>query len=228
MRRARSRKLTPESSEPGESARWIEAHGIDLLSTLLLTLAAVATAWASYQAAHWRSEQGLAGNRSISARVQANKKAGEANRQIEIDVATYIQWVDAYQQGDEELATFYYRRFRPEFLPAVNAWVAARPLRNPRAPLTPFAMPEYRSAAVAETEALERKADAESLRAQAFVQRADRYTLCVVMFALALFFAGISTRVRVMSSRFVALGIGWAAFLGAVIWMLTFPTSLSL
>jgi small-conductance mechanosensitive channel len=217
-----------ESSEPGADARWIDAHGIDLLSTVLLTLAAVATAWASYQAAHWRSEQGLAGNRSISARVQANKTAGEANRQIQIDVATYIQWVDAYQQRDEELATFYYQRFRPEFIPAVNAWIATKPLKNPGAPLTPFAMPQYQSAAVAATEDLERKADAESLRAQAYVQRADRYTLCVVMFALALFFAGISTRIRVTSSRLVALGIGWAAFLGAVVWMATFPASLSL
>lgn len=228
MRRARGRKLTSETSAVGAGARWIDAHGIDLLSTLLLTLAAVATAWASYQAAHWRSEQGLAGNRSISARVQANKTSGEANRQIQIDVATYIQWVDAFQQKDVELATFYYRRFRPEFLPAVNAWVATKPLKNPGAPLTPFAMPEYRSAAIAATEALERKADAESLQAQAHVRRADRYTLCVVMFALALFFAGISTRISVTSSRLMALGIGWAAFLGAVLWMVTFPASLAL
>jgi hypothetical protein len=160
--------------------------------------------------------------------VEANKTSGEANRQIQIDVATYIQWVDAYRQQDEELAKFYYRRFRPEFRPAVDAWIATRPLKNPRAPLTPFVMPEYRSAAIAATDALELKADAESLQAQANVRRADRYTLCVVMFALALFFAGISTRIRVQSSRLIALGIGWAAFLGAVIWMVTFPASLSL
>jgi hypothetical protein len=29
---------------------------VDLLSTVLLALAAVATAWATYQGAHWRSE----------------------------------------------------------------------------------------------------------------------------------------------------------------------------
>jgi hypothetical protein len=160
--------------------------------------------------------------------VEANKTSGEANRQIQIDVATYVQWVDAYWQQDEELASFYYRRFRPEFRPAVDAWIATRPLQNPRAPLTPFAMPEYRSAATAATTALEGKADAESLQAQANVRRADRYTLCVVMFALALFFAGISTRIRLPSSRLIALGIGWVAFLGAVIWMVTFPASLSL
>ena len=40
------------------------AHWADLLATILLSVAAVATAWATYQAAHWRSEQGLAGNRT--------------------------------------------------------------------------------------------------------------------------------------------------------------------
>ena len=67
-----------------------------------------------------RSEQGLAGNRSTAARVQANRVAGVANRQIQIDVATFFQWVDAYQAGDRKLAAFYFRRFRPEFKPAVQ------------------------------------------------------------------------------------------------------------
>ena len=194
----------------------------------MLTVAAVATAWASYQAAHYRSAQGLAGNRSIAARVEANRIAGVANRQIQIDVGSFFQWVDAYQQGDKELATFYYRRLRPEFLPAVTAWIATKPLENPKAPLTPFARPESTSAATADADTLEAKADLASAEALANVERADRYTLCVVLFAMALFFAGISTRLRTGGTRFVALGIGWAAFLGAVVWMVTFPVSIGL
>ena len=188
----------------------------------------MATAWASYQAAHYRSEQGLAGNRSISARVEANRVAGVANRQIQVDVGSFFQWIDAYQQGDAELATFYYRRFRPEFRPAVTAWIATKPLTNPAAPLTPFAMPQYTSAATAEADALEVRADVAAGESQAHVQRADRYTLCVVLFAMALFFAGISTRLRTSGSRLVALSVGWTAFLGAVVWMVTFPVSLAL
>jgi hypothetical protein len=188
----------------------------------------VATAWAGYQAAHYRSEQGLAGNRSTAARVEANRAAGIANRQIQVDVATFFQWVDAYQQGDAKLAAFYFHRFRPEFRPAVTAWIGTKPLTNPKAPLTPFAMPQYGSAAIDQADALERKADVAALESQAHVTRADRYTLCVVMFALALFFAGISTRLRTSGSRLVAIGIGWGAFLGGVAWMATFPASLAL
>ena len=159
------------------------AHRADLLATILLSVAAVATAWATYQAAHWRSEQGLAGNRSTVARVQANRASGVANRQIQIDALTFTHWVDAYTRGDKELAAFYFRRFRPEFRPAVTAWAATRPLTNPDAPLTPFSMPQYRSAESAEADRLEAKGASESLTAQADVQRADRYTLCVVLFA---------------------------------------------
>ena len=188
----------------------------------------MATAWASYQAAHYRSEQGLAGNRSISARVEANRVAGVANRQIQVDVGSFFQWIDAYQQGDAELATFYFRRFRPEFRPAVTSWIATKPRTNPAAPLTPFAMPQYSSAATAEADALEVRADVAAGESQAHVQRADRYTLCVVLFAMALFFAGISTRLRTSGSRLVALAVGWTAFLGAIVWMVTFPVSLAL
>ena len=60
------------------------------------------------------------------------------------------------------------------------------------------------------------------------MQRADRYTLCVVLFATALFFAGISTRLRTSGSRVTVLVMGWLLFLAALTWMVTFPASLTL
>jgi hypothetical protein len=201
---------------------------LDWAATLLLALAAVGTAWATYQAAHLRSEQALAGNRSTAARVEANRSATVANRRMNLDVQTYVQWVDAYSAGDTKLADFYYRRFEPELRPAVRAWRAARPLKNPDAPLTPFDMPEYRSAAVARADRLETKGDAQSRVAQRFVLQADRYTLCVVLFAMTLFFAGISTRVRSERAEGVILALGYLVFTGAVAWAATFPVSLQL
>jgi small-conductance mechanosensitive channel len=201
---------------------------VDVLSTVLLGVAAVATAWATFQGAHWRSEQGLAGNRSTAARVQANRVAAVANRHVQIDALVFTHWVDAYAHREPRLAAFYFRRFRPEFRPAVTAWVATKPLTNPAAPLTPFAIPQYHSAASVSADALEAKGARLSALAQAQVQRADRYTLCVVMFATALFFAGISTRVHSVGSRIAVVAMGWALFLAAFAWMLTFPASLTL
>jgi hypothetical protein len=212
-----------EDATSHRRVRWVE-----LLSTLLLTLAAVATAWASYQASRWQGQQALAGNRATAARVEANRASGEANRQIQVDVATFIQWVDAYAAHDAELAAFYLRRFRDEFKPAVLAWIATKPLQNRDAPLTPFVMPQYRPAALAEADRLEAQGDAEAARSKLFVERAGRYVLCVVLFAMSLFFAGISARLRTEGSRLVVLGLGWAVFLGTLTWLASFPVTVQL
>ena len=149
------------------------------------------------------------------------------NRQAQIDVALFTQWVDAYARDETELAAFYRKRFRAEFRPAFDAWVATKPRTNPRAPLSPFAMPEYKLAASATADRLEATAATFSQRAGDFIQRADNYALAGVLFAASLFFAGISTRLHARAPRSVVLGLGYTLFLGTVIWILTFPVNLA-
>ena len=51
--------------------------------------------------------------------------------------------------------------------------------------------------------------------------------LAVVLFAIALFFAGMSTRLRGRGARIVLVGVGFVMFLGAAVWIATFPVSVS-
>jgi hypothetical protein len=199
----------------------------ELAATVLLAVAAVATAWAAYQSARWHSEQAKGQSASIAARVESTRTADVANRQAQIDVALFTQWVDAYARDETELAGFYRKRFRPEFQPAFEAWVATRPRKNQNAPLSPFAMPQYKLAATAKADRLEGQAAASSQQVGRFIQRADNYSLAVVLFAASLFFAGISTRLRSPPTRFAILGLGYALFFGSLIWIATFPVSLS-
>jgi hypothetical protein len=199
----------------------------ELAATVLLALAAVATAWASYQAARWHGEQARAQSASIAARVESTRSANVANRQGQVDVALFTQWVDAYARDETALADFYRKRFRTEFQPAFVAWVATRPRTNPSAPLSPFTMPQYKLAATAKSDRLELRAAASSKLAGAFIERADDYSLAVVLFASSLFFAGISTRLSASTARNAVLGLGYVLFLGTVIWIATFPVSLS-
>jgi hypothetical protein len=199
----------------------------ELAATVLLAMAAVATAWAAYQSARWHGEQAEAQSASIAARVESTRAANVANRQVQIDVALFTQWVDAYARHEAELADFYRKRFRPEFKPAFVAWVATRPRTNRSAPLSPFEMPEYKLAATAKADRLEVQAAASSHRVRRFIQRADDYALVVVLFASSLFFAGISTRLHSSRTRTVVLGLGYALFVGSVIWIATFPVSVS-
>ena len=199
----------------------------ELAATVLLAMAAVATAWAAYQAASWRGEQAKASSASIAARVESTRAENLANRQGQVDVALFTQWVDAYARDETELASFYRRRFREEFKPAFDAWVATKPLTNLSAPLSPFVMPQYKLAAITESDRLEAKAAAFSVRSAGFIERADNYSLAGVLFAVSLFFAGISTRLHGPKARMVVLGLGYLLFFGSVIWIATLPATIS-
>jgi hypothetical protein len=198
---------------------------LDLAATLLLALAAIATAWATYQSSVWRGEQAKAQSASIAARVESTRQASVANRQVQIDVALFTQWVDAYARGEDELTAFYRKRFRDEFEPAFEAWIATNPAQNESAPLSPFAMPQYKLSATAEAEALEAQAAEFSRGVSRYIERADRYMLAVVLFAIALFFAALSTRLNTPGSRVTLLGLGYVLFLGTAIWLATQPVN---
>ena len=214
-------------TQPGDSEARFDRR-LELLATTLLALAAVATAWASYQSARWHGKQAEAQSASIAARVESTRHANVANRQVQIDVELFSQWIDAKANGEDRLADFYRTRFREEFVPAFEAWIATNPLETKGAPLSPFAMPEYRLAATMEAEAREKQAAELSQAVKTNIQRADNYTLAVVLFAMTLFFAGISTKLHERSSRVAILAIGYALFLGTAIWIATFPVSVAL
>jgi hypothetical protein len=222
----RERRSGDVVSEEAPQRSFFDRH-FELLATVLLSMAAVATAWSGYQGARWHGEQARAQSASIAARVESTRAANVANRQGQIDVALFTQWVDAYARDEAELAAFYRKRFRPEFQPAFNAWVATKPRKNPDAPLSPFALPQYKLAATAMADRLEARASAFSLRVGRFIQRADNYSLAVVLFATSLFFAGISTRLGSPTPRLVILGLGYTLFLASLIWVATFPVSLA-
>jgi hypothetical protein len=111
-----------------------QASRFEVAATVLLALAAVATAWSGYQASRWHGEQAIAFSRANASRLESTRASNLANTQTEIDVATFSQWVDAYARHQTRLADFYRRRFRSEFQPAVAAWIATRPLVNTDAP----------------------------------------------------------------------------------------------
>jgi hypothetical protein len=200
---------------------------VELLATVLLALAAVATAWSSYQSARWNGEQAKASSRTNGVRIEAARAQGLSEAQKQVDVATFVQWVDAYARGDTELRDFYFRRFRAEFKPAVVAWMATKPLKNPDAPLTPFVMPEYKVAAEVEARRLDAESEVSAAIVRQDIQRATNYVLAVVLFAVSLFFAAMSTKLDDPRLRKVVLGLGWVVFGGTVIWIATSPVSVA-
>jgi hypothetical protein len=214
-----------ESPSAGSLA-FIEQH-LELLATILLAVAAVATAWSSYQSSRWSGVQAIDFSEANAARVESTRASDEAGQQIQVDVLTFTQWVNAYAEKDRKLSDFYEERFRDEFKPAVRAWVATEPLKHAEAPPTPFAMPAYRQAKRGKARKLLAEAEASTAEARQSNQRSDNYVLAVVLFASSLFFAGISTKLNAPRQRLALLALGYLIFISTTVWVATFPVTIS-
>ena len=227
----RDSATTPRSFRTAASRphtdRMTRTERMELIAVVLLATATIATAWAAYQGRQWTGEQAHDYSVGTASRIAENRSAALANRQVQIDVATFIQWVDARERDDSELAGFYRSRFRDEFKPAFAAWLATRPFTDADAPKTPFEMPQYRLAATDEADRLEATAAAASESAKDANERAGNYLLAVVLLASALFFAGISTRLESPGLRRVVLGIGCAVLVATLVWLATSPVRLT-
>lgn len=219
--------MTPGDPAGSESSGAGLHERAELFATILLAIAAVATAWSSYQSARWSGVQANEYSGASAMRIESTRAASEAGQQREVDVLTFTQWVDAYAAEDSHLANFYFARFRPEFRPAMRAWVSTRPLREPAAPPTPFVMPEYKVASEQQAAVLQNRAEAAAATAREANQRSDNYVLAVVLFAAALFFAGISTKLKASRQRMAVLSLGYLLFTGTAVWILTFPVTVS-
>ena len=77
-------------------------------------------------------------------------------------------------------------------------------------------MDEYQVAAQTEAGELDAAAEASAAEVRANIQRASNYVLTVVLYAVVLFFAGMSTRVSTPRLRWVLTGAGCLVFLGAI------------
>jgi hypothetical protein len=214
--------LTSVNDDTSSADRWL-----DWVATALLALATVATAWSAYQSRQWTGEQAQGYSHATAKRIAVNRTSAVANRQVQIDVATFIQWVDANAHRDAQLADFYRARFRDEFKPAFDAWVASKPFTNPNAPSTPFTVSAYRLASSEEADRLEARAAGDSERAKAANERANNYMLAVVLFASSVFFAGISAKLRTRNARITLLVLGCVLFAGTVVWLATLPVQLT-
>jgi hypothetical protein len=89
---------------PGtENGRRGMGGWVEVASTVVLAVAALAIAWSGYQASRWTGEQAKAFSRANAARVKSTRWSNLANSQTEIDVATFTQWVNSYARNETEL-----------------------------------------------------------------------------------------------------------------------------
>jgi hypothetical protein len=196
---------------------------LEIISAILLSLATVGSAWCAYQSARWNGVQAISFSAANGARTESVRMSNEALQLTSIDVGMFTQLAAAYSEENEFLFSFIMDRFRPEMKPAVEAWIATEPLKNPQAPSSPFAMAEYTSAAQDEADRLLGVAEQRLEEAQAANQTSDNYVLLTVMFASVLFFGGISTKFDMFKIRAALIAFAFLIFAAGIVILATYP-----
>jgi hypothetical protein len=198
--------------EAAEGEHHAPAHPIDrterileLVATVILAVATVATAWSGYQATRWSGVQSRSYTNASGLRIQADELYTQAGQDKAFDSQEFSQWLNAYAAGNTQLADLYEKRFRPEFLPAFNAWLATDPFHNPAAATGPLFMPQYKSAALDQSNALSQQAQAAVEAGQEANETGDQYVLNTVFLASALFLAGMAGRFAWRPARITIL-----------------------
>jgi hypothetical protein len=158
-------------------------------------------------------------------RVKSSQAATTAGQDRLFDSQVFSQWLNAYAAGNTQLAELYQRRFRPEFVPAFEAWLATDPLHNASASPGPLYMPQYVSAKSVLSDQLEQQADAAFDAGQDANEWSDEYVLNTVFLASALFLAGIAGRFSWRTARAAILAMAGIALGAGVINIIRLPNN---
>lgn len=209
----------PEADAPvPRRERWLE-----LATVVLLSLATLLTAWSGYQAAKWSGEQSRGFADASRLRGQAQRQLTTAGQQRIDDLLYFNGWLEARARKDKVFEKLYRSRFRAEFVPAFDAWLAEKPFRHPETARGPLYLPEYKLAAEARATEFDRRGDAANEEALSSKDHDDDYILSTVFFAAVLFFAGISLRLDWPPLRVVVVAMAAIALAGGAVFMLTLP-----
>ena len=210
----------PKAGGPDRAERVIE-----LFAVLLMSVTTLATAWSGYQAARWSGEQSQNYARASTLRIKSQDQSTAAGQLRIDDLVLFNGWLDARERGDRALAAIYRRRFRPDFVPAFDAWTAQRPFTSATPVPGPLYMPEYRLPESARAATLNASADARYAAGTAAKDNGDDYILSTLFFAAVLFFAGISLRLDWRPLRLAVLGMAAVVLLGGVGYLVTLPVA---
>ena len=207
----------PDAAEE-RRAGWRE-----LAAVILLSVTAILTAWTGFQASKWGGAMSIAFSQASSARIEASRAEGVANRKETVQIGLFTQWLQAYQAGDDDLTSFLEARFPEPLATAFPAWLDSKPLVDPNAAATPFELPEYAIPELDLARAADDRADEKFAEALRNNQRGDNYTVLTIGFATVLFFGALSGRMRSARAQWLLLGLGAVGFVLCGVLLLSFP-----
>jgi hypothetical protein len=196
---------------------------MEIVAAVVLSAAGLMASWASHQGAMWNGMQSIHMSRANLERGVAAKARleGDLTRAVEVDL--FSDWIEAKSRGNDTLAQFYRTRMPVDFRATFEAWLATRPLDDPDAPPTPFAMPGSRPSEFATADEAERVADAEFDLGEKANHASYAYNRAGVVLATSMFFGGIGQVFRQPSVRFILTAVAIVTWLIGLQLILVIP-----
>src|SRR6478752_6511870 len=109
--------MTEPETAPTKKVDWRE-----VLVVVLLSITTIVTAWVGFQSSKWGGAMSISFSQASSARIEATRYEGVANRKTTVQVTLFSQWAAAQAQGDTALADFLVERFPEPLATAFPVW----------------------------------------------------------------------------------------------------------
>lgn len=183
----------PEVPEP--------LRGTALLTVALIAIASITTGWCALQSALWGGRQTFAIMHANRDNVRATEAHLRGTQMMLLDVALFVQWLNASQHSEGQVAEFYARRFRPELEPAFDAWRRAYEGDPASAEGSPFTMPQYTNPERLHGDALAASSATATRDALAYNRTSDQYALMTVLLSMVSVLAGFAEKMAARKAR---------------------------
>ena len=195
----------------------------ELSLAIIMSLTTFFSAWCAFESRLWSGVQSMATNSAGAKRALSGQATNRALTKTTVDVLLFTEYAAAVSEDNQALAEFLSDRFRPEFKIAFDAWLATKPLENPDAPPSPFAMEEYILEDQVQSDDYLEEADKKAREAAIANSIGSQYVLYTVLFAMVLFLGNISIRLTYTRIRLGVFAISILVFIIAISFLISTP-----
>jgi len=185
-----------------------------VVAAILLGLAATFTAVSAYEAALLDGEALLGYTNSTRTLSDANAFYAQGNVTTAMDQQLFVSYATALHDGNTDLADYLMTLMSPELREGIGWWKDNKEAVTPldEADENPYQVEDFAEANDLETEA--GRVFKTAVKAD---NKGDKFELSTVLFALTLFFGGISTVFRRPSVSHALLGISGVTLAAGVV-----------
>ncbi len=210
----------------GTKKHWIERN-FELVIAVLLGIASIITAWASYQASLYDGEMATANTKAGVLSAEAESQYLEGNQQYTSDGQLFDRLTElgvqerstdpatvAVASETIELLTF---QSMTDTFKAAMEWADAENAADPDTFTHPQASEDYQQELFGTYQETKAQADAQLKRSSDYNNLGDQLSLATVLLAISLFLFGIAALIRGVRIRYIITGVSTVVMVVATV-----------